>query len=324
MRTAHCAWWIDVVRRAAPFLLAAATLGSAHAVLATSGPSTLARWTGTPRLPVAGDYRYTLTARVRPLLVFWISRPNVGAARIVRGQAANSARSYELLIGSDPDKCPMRLNRWGYVAESTQDGTSRLVGLMTESNEESVEQATAALNQRPQGRHPFKAIRASVANGEASAQVVRVAFDEAFTLRDVEKVLGRLPEGGEPTARVAVPAGTSPGFLAALAQAIHAGAEAFRTSGVAARGRSQAFVYDRGFYDLTVKSSKVVPQVQLASKSLRNCIDSELEIRNRATGSTTEFRLVYATGGRLAEVPVRIVYRPRWYFEAELTLEAWQ
>jgi len=324
VRTAHYAWWIDVVRRAVPFLLAAATLGSARAVLATSGASTLTGWTAGPRLPVAGDYRYTLTARVRPLLVFWISRPNVGAARIVRGQAANSARSYELLIGSDPDKCPMRLNRWGYVAESTQDGTSRLVGLMTESNEESVEQATAALNQKAQGRHPFKAIRASIANGEAAAQVLRVTFDEDFTLRDVDTVLRRLPEGGEPTARVAVPAGTSPGFLAAVAQAMHANAETFRTSGRAARGRSQAFVYDRGFYDLTVKSSKVVPQVQLASKSFRNCIDSEFEVRNRTTGSTTEFRLVYATDGPLAEVPVRIVYRPRWYFEAELTLEAWQ
>ncbi len=324
MRTAHHTWWMDVARRAGPFLLAAATLGSAHAVLATSGPSTLARWTDAPRLPVAGEYRYTLTARVRPLLVFWITRPDVGAARIVRGQATEGSRSYELLIGSDPDKCPMRLNRWGYISESTLRGTSHLVGLMTESDEDSVEQATAALSQKPQGRHAFKAIRASIANGEQRAQVVRVAFDEDFTLRDVDRVLGRLPEGGEPTARVAVPAGTSPGFLAALARTIHASAETFRSSGRAARGGSQAFVYDRGLYDLTLVSSNVVPRVQVGSNVIRDCVDSEFEIRNRASGVRTGFRLVYATDGPLADVPVRIVYRPRWYFEAELTLEAWK
>jgi hypothetical protein len=47
-------------------------------------------------------------------------------------------------------------------------------------------------------------------------------------------------------------------------------------------------------------------------------------VRNLTAGTTTPFRLIYATDGPLAEVPVRIVYRPRWWFEVELTLEAWQ
>lgn len=323
MRATRCTW-TDVVRRVGLVLLVAAVLGGARDMIAATGPSGLARWTAAARLPVAGEYHYTLTARVRPLLVFWITRPNVGMARIVRGRSADGGRSYELLIGSEPDKAPMRFNRWGYVSEYTQGGSSQLLGLMTESNEESVEQAKAALDQKPRGGHAFKAIRASIAGGEASAQVVRVAFTEDFTLRDVETVLKRLPEGGEPTARVQVPTGTSPGFLVALADLIHNSVETVRTSKRPQPGRSQPFVYDRGLYNLTVKSSKLVPQVPVGSNTCRNCVESEFEVRNRATGSTTKFGLIYATDGPLAEVPVRIVYRPRWYFEAELVLEAWQ
>ncbi len=276
------------------------------------------------RMPVTDQYRYSLTARVRPLLVFWISRPNVGAARVVRGRAPNLASSYELLIGSDPDKCPMRLNRWGYVAEFTRGETSQLVGVMTESNEDTVDQATAALKEKPGERHAFKAIRASIANGEAAAQVIRVAFGEDFTSGDVDVVLKRLPEGGEPTARLTVPAASSPGFLNAVAYLLHTSVQAFHSSGQPPRLQSRSFVYDRGIYDLTVKSSKTVARVTLAAGVVANCLDSEFEIRNRTTRGTTGFRLTYATEGALAEVPVRIVYRPRWWFEAELTLEAWK
>lgn len=315
--------WTRVVRRARPILIAAVALGGAPSLVALSGPSTLGRWTAPTRLPIAGEYRYTLTARVRPLLVFWITRPNVGGARIVRGQAPEGARSYELLIGSDPDKCPMRLNRWGYIAEATKDGASHLIGLMTESNEESVEQATATLHQRPQGGHNFKAIRATIANGEASAQVVRAAFDQDFTLRDVEAVLKRLPEGGEATARVQVPAGTNHGFLTAVAGVIHSSVEKLRATGRASTGHSHRFVYDRGFYTVTLESSSIVPQVQVSS-TYRRCLEGEFEVRNVTRNTTTRFCLTYATEGPLAEVPLRIVYRPRWWFEAQLTLEAWQ
>jgi hypothetical protein len=278
------------------------------------------RWTALPRLPATGDYRYTLTARVRPLLVFWITRPDVGAARIVRSETS-AGRSYELLIGSDPQRAPMGLNRWGYVAEATQDGVSHLIGVMTESAEQSVDQARAALDGQRGAQHAFKAIRATVADGAATAQVIRVLFDQDFTLRDVEGVLTRLPEGGEATARIRVPAGADRGFLAAVAELIHADVVAARATGHGARGSAQVFVYDRGLYDLTLVASRPVPFIQAGSTACRNCLASDYEVRNRATGNTTRFHFTYGTAGALAEVPVRIVYRPRWWFEAELTLE---
>jgi hypothetical protein len=83
----------------------------------------------------------------------------------------------------------------------------------------------------------------------------------------------------------------------------------------------QAFVYDRGLYDLSLGASTLAPLVQAGSIAWRNCLVSAFEIRNCTTGAKTSFHLTYPLNGRFAEVPVRIVYRPRWWFEAELTLE---
>lgn len=315
------------MRRALGAIAAIVALGTCHARGDGSAPAALARWTSQLRVPGTTEYRYTLTARVRPLLVFWITRSNVGGARVALGET-DGARSFDMLIGSDPDRAPMRLNRWGYISETTRGTTTQMVGVMTESNEETVDQAKAALKQpgadttgRPASAgHAFKAIRATITHTDATAQVLRVALDRDFTLHEVAAVLDRLPEGGDATAHVSVPPDASPGFLNALADRLHASAVAARSQ--CSRGvPPRTFVYDRGLYDLSIVASKRAPSER---RTCPSCIESELEIRNRATGSATRFRLQYPTDGPLAEVPVRAVYRPRWWFEAELTLEGWR
>jgi hypothetical protein len=52
-----------------------------------------------------------------------------------------------------------------------------------------------------------------------------------------------------------------------------------------------------------------------------NVIRAELETKNRVTGNQTSFRLEYGTSGDLKAVPLRIVFRPKWWFEAELLLD---
>src|SRR5262245_5961432 len=58
-------------------------------------------------------HHYTMNARVRPLL-FWIGRDDVGDAVVAKRQNGESV-GYSLLIGSDPDRAPRRINRWGYI-----------------------------------------------------------------------------------------------------------------------------------------------------------------------------------------------------------------
>ena len=103
-------------------------------------------------------HHYTIGARIRPLL-FWIGRDDVGDAVIARKRDGDAA-SYALLIGSDPARTPRGINRWGYLAEEVRGAEASVVGLMTESNEESVAQAEK--NLRADGDRTFNVIRASV------------------------------------------------------------------------------------------------------------------------------------------------------------------
>ena len=53
-----------------------------------------------------------MLAKVRPLL-FWISKDDVGGARVSWRGDADGAFGLDLLIGSDPARAPRQINRWG-------------------------------------------------------------------------------------------------------------------------------------------------------------------------------------------------------------------
>ena len=100
--------WPALVGTAIGASVGAAVMAAGHAA---SVPS-FRRWTATPQAPATTGYDYSLTVRVRPLL-FWITRTGVGSGRIVRADTGGGTRVYEFLIGSDPARAPMRINRWG-------------------------------------------------------------------------------------------------------------------------------------------------------------------------------------------------------------------
>ncbi|MND08395.1 hypothetical protein D3C83_309720 [compost metagenome] len=50
-------------------------------------------------------------------------------------------------------------------------------------------------------------------------------------------------------------------------------------------------------------------------------VDGRFELRNHATGDKTSLQMAYGTAGSIRDVPVRIVFRPRWWMEAELLLD---
>jgi hypothetical protein len=256
--------------------------------------------------------QYIVKGRVRPLL-FWTGQREVGGASYEVRESADGGRRLELLIGTDPERAPMRINRWGYIAETVCDDHAALVGLMTESNEETIEQAQAAAEPGERGQ-VFKAIRARAAAGSVATEILTVAPPGAMTYRDLDGVLARLPAPG--SARdITAPPGADSGFLVAVTGLIHDSVERHRQGGRARRGASRAYVYGGRLYDVTLGESRT-PDPRAPA-----VVESEFEIRNRATGSITAFRIAYAVTGPDAEVPVRIVYRPRWWLELELQLE---
>ena len=119
-----------MTRQLTLLLVALALAVGVHANAASSAAS--------PSSGSSGErHHYAISARVRPLLVFWISRSGVGDAVVTKRQGP-SETGYSLLIGSDPDRAPRRINRWGYINEEMRGGEATLIGLMTESDEDSI------------------------------------------------------------------------------------------------------------------------------------------------------------------------------------------
>jgi len=255
-------------------------------------------------------HHYSISARVRPLLVFWIGRSGVGDA-IVTQRLSPGEATYALLIGSDPNRAPRRINRWGYIKEEIRGADARLVGLMTESDEDSIEQAEANLKAQAHGNHPFKIIRATVNGEQAQSFVTSIGAPHDYNYRQLQTVLDLVlresPEGKARTIRL--PPGTRPGFLAALADAMRLPASPI------------GYVYHGRIYELRQTEARQIPDLRIASASYGRAIAADFTITSTHDGEQTRFSMTYGTEGRFAQVPLTVSFRPRWWMEVNLTLD---
>lgn len=278
-------------------------------------------------LPVAAEHRYRMAAKIRPLLLFWIGRDNVGGARAVWRRGPDGAVGFELLIGSDPARAPRRINRWGYIAEEVRGSEARLLGVMKQSNEQSLEQAKSRLaSEAQEGQYVFKAIRAEASAGEARSGITTIRIARDLTFRDLETLLDLVEResAGGTLRRVRLSSDTRPGFLVALTELIHrsVAAHAQSATGAGARGvRSLPYIYNGTLCDLALRESARLREARVGARSYRDVVRARFEARNRETGKATEFELLYGASGSLAEIPVHAVYQPRWWLQVELFLD---
>lgn len=262
-------------------------------------------------LPVVSEHRYRMLAKVRPLL-FWISRDDVGVAKVSwRGNDADGF-GLDLLIGSDPLRAPRKINRWGYIAEEVRGSDARVLGLMKQSNEQSIADAEKQIGTEGRGGYVYRAIHGTADAREARAGVTSVSVDRDLTYRDVESLIALVNNTGAAAEKrsVALPPGTRPGFLVALNDLVTGKANS-----------SVPFVYFGVFYDLTMKGSTRLKTATIDGHRYENLARSDFEMKNRSNGEITKFQLTYGTEGALAGIPVHAVYQPRWWFEVQLFLD---
>jgi len=248
---------------------------------------------------------------VRPLVVFWIAKNDVGDAVVTQQRAADTAH-YSLLIGTDPARTPMHINRWGYIEEEIRGAEARLFGVMTESEEESIEQAEANVRRQPSGTHSFKAIRATADAAKAQARVASIHAPADYTLRDKDTVVGiaeRAVEDGS-VRSVSLPAGTRPGFLAALADALRTPSE-----------RSIGYAYYGRLYELRQLHPRRMPSLVIGTQEYVTAIAADFVVTSRHDGEQTRFSMTYGTEGAFAQVPLLVTYQPRWWMQIELTID---
>lgn len=290
------------------------------ASLAVASALSLERPAATPTSVESGGlehHHYAISARIRPLLFFWITRDDIGDAVVSRRRSADEIE-YSLLIGSDPDRAPRGINRWGFIDEVIRPNGATLTALMTASDEESIDEAKANIQKHDDVR-TFNVIHAAVTGDEAKSTVTSISAPSQYSFRQVHSVLdlAKHPSSGR-TRIVRLPAGTRPGFLAAVAETMHAHVQQLQSSGRVAPGAPVAFVYHGKIYRLVAISARL--EERRDSRAAR-VIASRFEIRNTQDGGVTPFMLSYAADGPLSETPIWASFQPRWWLQIELSLD---
>jgi len=276
-------------------------------------------------MPVVVEHKYRMLAKVRPVL-FWISKDDVGGARISWRGDETGGYGLDLLIGSDPQRAPRNINKWGYIAEQVQGADARVIGVMKQSNEQSIAEAESQLDaEGRRGGFAYSAILGTASGKQAQAGVTTVRVPRDLTFRDIGTLLEMVntAKGSAEQRSVALPAGAHPGLLLALQSLVKQSADGYAQAGAGFKPmRTPAtFVYFGTLYDLTMKSSELVKTATIDARKYTNVVRSDFEIKNRSTGETTRFQLTYGTTGALAGVPVHAIYQPRWWFEVQLFLD---
>lgn len=263
---------------------------------------------------------YSLTVRFRPFLI-WMTRDDVGGARISWSPSPGPDRWVELLVGSDPERAPMSINRWGFISEQALGGTALLTGIMTETDEKSIDGARGNAAAMADGR-AFRVIRSTVRNGEATTAIGRLFADTNVTYRQYAALLDRFPAGAsEQHLRVAP--GVEPGLLVAMKALVHESVETWRARRVVAGGvLRRDCIYAGKVYQVSLRGATLANQMLVDGSPHGPAIDGEFEIRNQVTGTTTDFQMAYGLSGPEAETPLRLVYRPRWWIELQLDIVA--
>jgi hypothetical protein len=264
------------------------------------------------------DHLYRLVGKVR-LLFFWVSADDVGGTRITR-RGGGAKQSIALLIGSEPSRAPRGVNEWGYVREDRVGDSTTVFGIRTvtagESPDEAEARRTAAGNMAE-----FGLLCSTVSPLEVLSRTTAVYVGRDATYRDVDRVLDVVERSarwnGLHTLR---PADTEAGFLTALDAMMRSTAIAAQ-SGMTPRGSRLAYVYKDAVYDLIQRRIERVQVLQTKSGSFRDLVRSEVVVKNRSTGSSTEFLITVGTGGALLGIPVAAVYQPNWWFKVELELD---
>jgi hypothetical protein len=282
-------------------------------------------------------HNYIVTGSVR-LLFFWISRDDVGQGYISLGstEGQQPTERIKLLMGSDPAKAPLGINRWGAAIEVArpQERDGAFFGFMKTSKGDSASAMRQELSrEKEQRQYLFEGIISCRHAGEALSVTVPITSATDFNIHqldDAEKmVMDRLRVTDRPVRALDIGAfegcDRSDGFL-------------FTVKGLiedALSGRTPPFtrcyVYNARRYTMTMTGCEeptdlsVSVQIRGArgklKKTYRSIREARFTVLNTESRGRTHFRIKFGTQAPLRGVPVQIEYQPNWWFKATLNLE---
>ncbi len=291
------------------------------------------------------EYDYIMTARVH-LIFFWVGKDDVGGGYIRRGISLEDPRAefFQVLFGSDPQKAPRAINRWGAGTEvawhtntvslpSREDDvtSSAFFGFMKSSRGKSIGEMQSELRkEQEQGQHSFTGILSRVEPSRALSTIVPLQSDTDFNLHQYDLaeplMLDRIAASDRPIRALEDPSRCtrSASFLATIAELMD-GALAGQAAPL-----SRCYIHDAQENTLTVESitplRKLPVQLHgpnssvLLDTSYANLLQLDFVSKHKATGKTVSFAILVGTQGNLRGVPVQIRYQPNWWFQVVLNL----
>jgi hypothetical protein len=246
-----------------------------------------------------------------------MTRDDIGLARIVWREGADSARGYVFLVGTDPTRAPRGINRWGVISEDVQDAGGSLLAIMTGSSDTSYEKEAAAASTA--GTIEYHAIRSRAGDGLTTWDLVNLRAPSELTVHDSSALLeyaNRAPR--HPRSLRRVPPGSRPGFLVAVDDLLQQALAAARHSASAPAPAPVQYVFGSNTYRLSLRRAETVniaagdqhiPALRLA-----------FEAKTLESGDTSRFELTSGTTGALTGVPLTIEWQPRWWLRVRLRL----
>ncbi len=297
---------------------------------------------------------YTMRGEVR-LLLFWIGRDEVGGGWVssrcgMNGDTGESWRETEVLFGSNPERVPGGINRWGYgrekalwSRESGKTGASLLSthfsGVMRHSKEESISQTLEnERNQKSEERYLFDAIQSTVLPASAHSQIHIFAHSEEFDYRCPDEIIAKLQDifSFSPPHEVQELKNESNlyvspyGFLTGLTSLIEqiANSASPRSEDWKSEKPSLIYVYDSKPYRLEVLKIRKPETYYLSSnlvaqgfpKQVSRTSEIQFRIENLTENQRHDFTLWVPLEGSLRKTPLRIMYQPRWWLRVKLDL----
>ena len=294
---------------------------------------------------------YRMRGDVRFLLI-WLGKDDVGGGRITikrNGETLPSHKTAEIevLFGSNPDRVPGRINRWGYAREMSEwrqtsdEIAPRLIGtnfegLMRRSEEKSIDQAkreseSAAVNQI----YRFAATESRVLPAEASSEIRAFSTTEEFHYRQPDRLLSQYqahlaqtPADEKEYLLNRPPVYELPyGFLTGASELIR---EVTETSAKQPKTREVTkphltYVYNAKPYRLEVLRIQEDKDFRLptqpATMQMPRVNRVQFRSFNIVKRTRTDFDLWLPMSGEFKGIPLRIQLQPRWWLRLRLDLD---
>ncbi len=291
------------------------------------------------------QYDYIMTARLH-LLFFWVGKDDVGNGYIRRGVSSENAHQefFQVLFGSDPEKAPRAINRWGAGTEvawhkdpvSAQARADDIIasgffGFMKSSRGKSVSEMQQELKkEKEKGEHSFTGILSRVEPSRAISMIVPMQSETDYNLRQYDLaepiMLERLSVTSGPIKTLQDPARCpgANGFMATVADLMDSALRA-RHGPV-----SRCYIHDAQENTLTLETISPITNlpvqlhgpnnVTILDASYRDLLELDFVSQHKETGKKVYFTIFVGTQGQQRGIPLQIRYQPNWWFQVVLNL----